>query len=606
MFLGDYYGKGVVITDNYYHLFPSFFLTQGKKKRGLVPYTPICFFYLKKKIEKFKKIDPSFSLKYAEEWKDFLREKFTKVYRRYWRNLKIKKGEELIEYEYKGNPPYHHQKIGTTLLIENEFYALFCEQGTGKTRMVVDACSYLCKRGEISKILISAPIPIVKSGWMEEFRKFATVDYTFYDAVYTSSGDRLKNIDRWIVAKKQKGRLHVLFIGYDYLWRLFPTLLPEKQQPSVTNKLRKLINMAIKFSGANKRDELLRRVKKEGNMTLYWMLRRLFGMLGEVDVVVADESHKLKSYSAKRTKGFMLLSQNAKRVYILSGTPMTNSPLDIYAQAKVMHPYFFSTKKAFIENLTETVITKGGFKKYVKANHNKLEEIINSFSFIVKKEEVLNELPEKVFVVRDVIMTQKTFEVYKRVVDELASAVVDVENKEVDYVYASNIFAKLVKLNQITGGVVYTENNKSLIIGKEKVETLKQVLEEIGKEQVVVWANFKGEIKLIKEELQKEGYGVKVITGETPVKERTTIIEDFVNQRFQVLVANPKTIGTGVTLTNAHYCVYYSLTFNLEDWLQSQDRLHRIGQKHVLLISCCLAYCLQKNTNQLIGRYSKL
>ena len=107
-----------------------------------------------------------------------------------------------------------------------------------------------------------------------------------------------------------------------------------------------------------------------------------------------------------------------------------------------------------------------------------------------------------------------------------------------------------------------------------------EILEEIGKEPVVIWANYKAEISMLYKELKKAKYNVRTITGETSIKERGEIIRDFQAGNIDVLVANPKTLGTGVTLTRARYCIYYSLTFNLEDFLQSQDRLHRIGQKH--------------------------
>jgi len=320
-------------------------------------------------------------------------------------------------------------------------------------------------------------------------------------------------------------------------------------------------------------------------VNLYKSLKLLFKILDTVDVVVADESQKIKTHSAKRTKAFIYLAQNASRVYILSGTPMPNSPVDIFAQFKVLHPYFFSSKKAFEEHLTTVVLTKGGWRKYKKAKHKRLEEIIASVSYIVKKDDVLKDLPEKIFIPRDVYLTEKTYRYYQKMKNELAFTIEEVEEKiekeEVNpVVYANGVLAKLIKLNQIVGGTVINEDGDAIHIGNEKVKEVLEILEEIGKEPVVIWANYKAEISMLYKELKKAKYNVRTITGETSIKERGEIIRDFQAGNIDVLIANPKTLGTGVTLTRARYCIYYSLTFNLEDFLQSQDRLHRIGQKH--------------------------
>ena len=454
MFLGDYHNKGVVISDKYYELFPPYFLSKGKKGTGLVPYLPICFYLLKKKIETFRKFDKSFRLIYDEKWESYLRKKFTSIYRRFVRNAEIKQGKHLIDYEYVEPPPYPHQKIGTTLLIENEFFALFTEQGTGKTRMVIDALSHLCREGKVNKIIISAPISVIKSGWEGDLSKFSTVNYRIFNTISKSAKERNSLIEKWITLPRKERTLDILFIGYDSLWRLFPILFSQndiKDKYPALKDFRKIITSAIRLSGKNKREEVLKKVKSSGDVNLYKSLKLLFKILDTVDVVVADESQKIKTHSAKRTKAFIYLAQNASRVYILSGTPMPNSPVDIFAQFKVLHPYFFSSKKAFEEHLTTVVLTKGGWRKYKKAKHKRLEEIIASVSYIVKKDDVLKDLPEKIFIPRDVYLTEKTYRYYQKMKNELAFTIEEVEEKiekeEVNpVVYANGVLAKLINL----------------------------------------------------------------------------------------------------------------------------------------------------------------
>ncbi len=139
-----------------------------------------------------------------------------------------------------------------------------------------------------------------------------------------------------------------------------------------------------------------------------------------------------------------------------------------------------------------------------------------------------------------------------------------------------------MKLREITSGFLYYDKSKKPVVFSDaKLNVLKEVLEEIPKEyQVVIWCIFREEIKLISEKLKS----AVAIYGNTPIKERDRILIDFLNGKYKYLVAHPRTLGHGVNLTNCSYAIYYSLDWSAELWSQSQDRIHRIGQKKKLCL----------------------
>ena len=542
-----------------------------------------------------------------EKGKEIVQE-MKKLAKQFVFNEKLKRNL-VAPLEYPHNeelPPFSYQKIGTSLLIANDFYALFCEQGTGKTRMTIDALNALFEREKISKVIVATPNSVIYS-WISDLKKFCVVPYRAFPAITK----KREAIREWLDAPRNA--LNFLIIGYDFLWRLFPDLRTgrdiELYKEDNEKELQSLLRACKKAYRSREyrkklKEKLLEKLLSESSVSKKAVLQDtllMLDILDEVDVVIADESQRIKTNSAKRTKAFLITAFNAKRKYLLSGTPITNSPVDIFSQAKFLHFFMIPTLSKFKTYFVNTVNT-GRYEMVKGLKREKEEEFkrfLNSFAFIVKKQDVLKDLPEKLFVTREVVLSEKASKVYKALETEMAAEVSvavkleeqakSVSEEEKDkkkeiqkqlITTAAHILTKIIRLNQLTGGfIVDDDESEPYPIDKAKIEAVLEILEELGDKKVIIWGNYKYEILRLYKEIAKAGYKVAYITGDVSVKKRKEILSDFQNGDLQVLIANPATLSTGVTLTATDVAIYYSLTYKLEDFLQSQDRIHRIGQK---------------------------
>ena len=529
-------------------------------------------------------------------------------------NEKLKRGlVNPLEYPHNEElPPFSYQRIGTSLLIANPFYALFCEQGTGKTRMTIDALNALFQKGEISKVIVATPNSVIYS-WVSDLKKFCVVPYRVFPAI----AKKRQAIRDWLEAPRDA--LNILIIGYDFLWRLFPNFRTGKDietyRETDEKELQSLLRACKKAYRSREyrqklKEKLLEKILKEPSRSKKAVLQDtllMLDILDEVDVAIADESQRIKTNSAKRTKAFLITAFNAKRKYILTGTPITNSPIDIFSQAKFLQFFMIPTLtkfKTYFVNFTD----KGKYeivKGLKKEKEEEFKRFLNGFSFIVKKQDVLKDLPEKMFITREVVLSEKASNVYKALETEMAAEVsvavkLEEEAKEISeeekekkkeiqkqlITTAAHILTKIIRLNQLTSGfIVDDDESEPYQIDKAKIEAVLELLEELGDKKVIIWGNYKYEIHTLYKAIKKAGYKAAYITGEVPVKKRKEILAEFQDGDLQVLIANPATLSTGVTLTATDVAIYYSLTYKLEDFLQSQDRIHRIGQK-----SKCVTY----------------
>ena len=556
--------------------------------------------YLKSKILTIDSVFPKNREELIKEVKKYLK--------LYLLSEKIKRGKEPpLEYPHNEElPPYPYQRIGTSLLILNDFYALFCEQGTGKTRMSIDALNYLYENNDIRKVLIATPNSVIYS-WVSDFKKFCVVPYRLFPAVTK----KRQVIKEWLEAPDDA--LNVLIIGYDFLWRLFPDLRSDRyidvfKEVAGEKKLKSFLNACKKaYKGRKYRQNLKKKIMdillKENNPYIKSLMQDTLTALEILDttqVVIADESQRIKTHSAKRTRAFLRIALNAERKYILSGTPITNTPLDIVSQMKFLHILSVPTIQKFKLYFVDAV-NKGQYelvKGIKKGKEEEFKQLINGFSFIVKKEDVLKDLPDKIFIEREVILPEQASKAYRMLEREMAAELnvaikleeeakslseEDTEKKkEIQkqlITTASHLLTKLVRLNQLTGGfLVDDDDEKPYPVHREKINAVLEILEELGDKKAIIWANYRYEVEMIYKAIKKAKYKCAYITGEVDIKKRKQILQDFQEGDLQVLIANPATLSTGVTLTATDTAIYYSLTFKLEDFLQSQDRIHRIGQ----------------------------
>jgi len=519
-----------------------------------------------------------------------LKERIVRLRKIHAFNEKIKAKETPpLVYPYKLEP-FSHQRIGTSLLIANKAYALFMEQGTGKTKTVIDALNYLFEKG-YSKVVVFAPNSVIYSGWGGDIEANQTVPYRLFYATEGSRADKRAKIMQWIKADDKV--LNYLFLGYDFWWRLFPYLRSDTEQlrlkySKFLDKLAKKFRAAI--TSPVKREKLLEELEEVLPQTT-GKLKELvvdsitaLKVMDTVEILVCDESQKIKNYSANRTKAVMALGFNADRRYLLTGTPITNSPTDLFSQGKTLHSFMFNTKTAFEGYFTTRANPNGryGGKKVLRSDREQeFQWLMNGFAYIVKKDEVLKDLPPKMFIKRDVLLSRKTTKHYLEMEQDLATLIENVKDKSKEEIfsYAGSVLSKIIRLNQMVSGFIVDENGTPHPLGDEKLKVVEEILEERGPEKkTVIWGVYTWEIERTVKYLKKKGYKVASITGSTPTKARRDIIKDFQEGSLQVIVANPATLGAGVTLTAADAAIYMSLTYKLEDFLQSQDRIHRIGQ----------------------------
>lgn len=291
-----------------------------------------------------------------------------------------------------------------------------------------------------------------------------------------------------------------------------------------------------------------------------------------------DESSSMKSHSSKFSKAVIEWSINLNRLYLLSGTPAPNGEHEYFSQMRAIDYYGWHTSYTKFKEYYFTNISFNPKYEKLVLRPDRQEELINKladYSLYVDKEDVLD-LPGRTFSPFIFKMPDNLSDYYKQMKRELA---VDIDEETT--VLAAHAAAKLNKLNQITSGFVL-DNGEAYDLDLYRVKLLIDLLESpecIGK-QIIIWANYRREFDHIKEILgDRAGY----VYGATNIDEKNEFISGFKSGKYQYLVANPRSADKGLTLTNAHIAIYYSLNESYEVFKQSYDRIYadkRIQKHH--------------------------
>ena len=281
------------------------------------------------------------------------------------------------------------------------------------------------------------------------------------------------------------------------------------------------------------------------------------------DCMIVDESSVMKNMTSQISNCILSMIDKIPHRFVLSGTPTPNSNLEIFPQMKFVdaeifgNNYFGFQARYFHQDMSNPhrwFQTKEDKEAYF----NRLRE---KTTFITKNDCV--DLPEKTFQI-------KTFELdkeQKQHYDNMVKNIHDNINSWSKFEFT----AKLIKLREIVSGFVINKDSEIQSFRTNKDTILKEALEEIGDKPIIVWCQFKNEIY----KLAKMFNGV-ALTSET--KDRDNIIRKFKNNEIKLLFVHPKLLGKGLTFVNCSYNIYYSLSFSYEEYKQSQDRIHRIGQ----------------------------
>jgi len=436
---------------------------------------------------------------------------------------------KIMNYKFK-TKPYKHQLTALEKSWNKETYAYFMEMGTGKTKVLIDNMSMLYDKGKIDGALIVAPKGVIKTWYEQELP--------------THLPDHIENVTvLWQpnITKGQQEKLESLF--------------------EIETSLHILVMNVEAFST----DKGMKFASK---------------FLNSHRVLMAiDESTTIKTPTAKRTKNIIGLSKHAKYRRIMTGSPVTKNPLDLYTQCEFLDPFhldhasFYSFRNRYA--VMKSMHVRGRTIQVVHAFQNlgELSDKLQGFSYRVLKEDCLD-LPPKNFTKRHIVLTSEQRKAY----DQMKKTALATLNGKVTSTVT--VLTQLMRMHQITCGHFTADDGSTQLIPNNRTTELMNVLEETeGK--AIIWANYQKDITNIIEGIVKE-YGPGSVVdyyGLTPQDERQENIRKFQNdENCRFIVGTPQTGGYGITLTQANTVIYYSNGYDLEKRLQSEDRAHRIGQ----------------------------
>jgi len=297
-------------------------------------------------------------------------------------------------------------------------------------------------------------------------------------------------------------------------------------------------------------------------------------------LMAIDESTTIKTPTAKRTKNIINLGKYAKYKRIMTGSPVTKNPLDLYTQCEFLDPYlldhssYYSFRNRYAN--MKTINVRGRSIQVVHAFQNlgELSDKLQGFSYRVLKEDCLD-LPPKNFTKRHIILTSEQRKIYEQMKKE---AIATLNGKVTS---TMTVLTQLMRLHQITCGHFTADDGSTQLIPNNRITELMSVLAE-AEGKVIIWANYQRDVNQIIKAISEE-YGQGSVVdyyGLTPQEERQENIKRFQNgDDCRFIVGTTQTGGYGITLTKANTVVYFSNGYDLEKRLQSEDRAHRIGQK---------------------------
>ena len=432
-----------------------------------------------------------------------------------------------MNYKFKSKP-FAHQSKALEMSWDKEVFAYFMEMGTGKSKVLIDNIAMLFNAGKINGALIIAPKGVYKN-WFDSEIPNHMPDY---------------------VEKK---------IG---LWRTDPNAKDLKPLFSTGAELHILI-MNVEAFSSKKGVDFAKKFLSCHNT-----------------IIGIDESTTIKNPQAKRTRAIVELGTKSKYRRILTGSPVTKSPLDLFAQCYFLHPYLLGHESYYTFKVryavTKQINVSGRTIQIVVGYRNlgELSEKLKPFSYRVLKDDCLD-LPKKTYTKRIIELTDEQKKVYKTMKQQ---AIAFLNGKMIT---TATVITQMMRLHQITCGHFKSDDGTIQTIKNNRIDQLMEVLEEMeGK--AVIWAHYRYDIKNIVETVSKKYGENSVVTyyGDTSTDDRQKAIKKIQDPKSPVrfIVGTPQTGGYGITLTGASTMIYYSNGYDLEKRQQSEARIDRIGQ----------------------------
>ena len=452
----------------------------------------------------------------------------------------VKSTPELPAVPYKVQPLGLFQHRGVVFLSSTKRAPMFASCGVGKTYMVLSSTEEQIKSGSLNrgKTLVCGKLATLETGWMEDCEKFTG----------------LKAVMVWLKPSTHKRKEKML------------KLLDEEADLYITNH--------------------------DTVMTLEEELAAK-----KFQKVVIDESTILKSYHGDFTrtggkfgKALMNVAKHADWRVVMSGTPAPNGPEDLWGQFKFLDPAGIILEPSF-QDFRTTHMDKvyfgrplpGGREpphKWVtkKTSIEAVKNLITPFTYQIKIRDHLLELPEITIMRRAVMMSQEQHDHYMQMRENLGTIIDD------ELVAVSVRLAQATKLRQITGGfLIDQQENPHEIPSATKMGALDDLMEEIGDEKVIIYAQYRWEIKTIFERYKDRG--ALSVYGENDVEDNLSNIKEFIrNPQIKLIVLHPQSAAYGITFVVSHYMIFYSISHSQMENYQCVKRIERAGQKHPMFV----------------------
>jgi SNF2 family DNA or RNA helicase len=423
---------------------------------------------------------------------------------------KFKDQNELpTDYNFK-TKPFDHQVKCFNFFKNLNMGGLFLEMGLGKTKVVIDVIAYHKLMGNIhGPILYICPNSVVTNTF-REFELHSPVQFK----LCCLEGNKAKR--RFLLSKD----FDVYIVNYEAIHSLYDELIDKK-----------------------------------------------------FECIICDESTRIKNPQAQCSKTIHKLGQMAKYRFILTGTPITQSVIDIYSQYKFIESTIFGHSFYAFKNKYAVM---GGYMNKEIVGYRGLDELkalLYQTAIRFTKEECLD-LPPKIYEVKEFSLNKTEQDLYKKIKE---SIFIELMGQKIS---AALVITKLLKLLEITSGFIKTDEGKNIGIKDcTKLKLLKETIEDILPSKVIIWCNFTANIHMIEKLFTEMGVGYAKLSGEISTKDRQVEIDKFQQDpECKVFIGQIKSGGMGLNLTAASYAIYYTNTYSLADRLQSEDRCHRIGQ----------------------------
>jgi len=436
-----------------------------------------------------------------------------------------------VNYIFK-TQPYEHQLDALQQSINKKSFAFFMEMGTGKSKLLIDT---IANMPDLKFAVILAP-----------------------KGVYNN----------W-VSKEIPDHFPESIPHRVIQWRAQPTKEQKEEMRSVTEPFDGLTIWVMNVESLS---------TKRGTQALEWLAQK-YGTYG---LIAIDESTTIKNPKAKRTKNLIKIAHHFMYRRILTGSPVTQSPMDIFSQCEFLGPRFlgfesfygFQTRYAVTQKRT---LGAHSFQQIVGYRHmEELTNKIDGFSYRVLKRDCLD-LPDKIYTIRNVPLSDEQRRMYNEIKNEAITLL------DEGLVSVNSIITQMLRLQQVLSGHLKTDEGQIVSIPSQRVDAVMDILAETSG-KVIIWSRFRYDIEALQAAISKH-YGERSVVmyyGDTGDDERREAVQSFQdpNSELRFFIGNPQTAGYGLTLTEANTVIYYANDFNLETRIQSEDRCHRIGQKN--------------------------